>query len=198
MTRLVHGEEGLARALRITEHALPGQETGALTVDSIREMHGHVPTSKLDRQEVVGLRVCDVLAICNFSSSRAEARRLIKNGGVRVGDRKIADELDIIRDEDLIEGRYVVFSLGKKIVRFWRFVDAKFLTFLMEKRKGIRMGGRENFFDFKGPSGIHFYGRRRVDRQEIGWSIFLFWDCEESLSSISKPWKHGAILWNKH
>ena len=114
VTRLVHGEEGLARALRITEHALPGQETGALTVDAIREMRGHVPTSKLGREETVNLRICDVLALCGFSPSRAEARRLIKNGGVRVGERKIIDELDTIREQDVVEGQFVLFSLGKK------------------------------------------------------------------------------------
>ena len=114
VTQLVHGEEGLAKALRITEHALPGQETATMTLEAIREMQGAVPTSKLGRAEVVGLRICDVLAICKFSESRADARRLIKNGGVRVGNRKIVDELDTICEEDIVEGRFVVFSLGKK------------------------------------------------------------------------------------
>jgi tyrosyl-tRNA synthetase len=114
VTRLVHGEEGLAKALRITEHAMPGQETSSLSLDSIREMQGHVPTSKLDRLEVVGLRICDVMAAAGFIPSRAEARRLIKNGGVRLGDRKISDELDIVKEEDIVEGQFIVFSLGKK------------------------------------------------------------------------------------
>jgi tyrosyl-tRNA synthetase len=114
VTRLVHGEEGLAKALRITEHAMPGQETATLSLDAIREMRGHVPTAKLGREEVVGIRICDVLAITGFSPSRAEARRLIKNGGVRIGERRIADELEPIREEDVFERQFVVFSLGKK------------------------------------------------------------------------------------
>ncbi len=114
VTRLVHGEDGLARALRITEHAMPGQENATLSLHAIREMQGQVPSSTLGRHEVVGCRICDVLAIAGFSPSRAEARRLIKNGGVRVKDRKIIDELDTIREEDLFEGQFVLFSLGKK------------------------------------------------------------------------------------
>ncbi len=114
VTRLVHGEEGLARALRITEHAMPGQETTVLSLQAIREMRGHVPTATLPRDEVIGVRVCDVLAAAGFSSSRADARRLIKNGGVRVGSRKIGDELDTIVESDVVEGQFVVFSLGKK------------------------------------------------------------------------------------
>jgi tyrosyl-tRNA synthetase len=114
VTSLVHGEEGLARALRITEHAMPGQEASLLTLAAVREMLGHVPTSKLGWHEVVGVRICDVLAASGFSPSRAEARRLIKNGGVRIGDRKITDEIDTICEKDLLEGQFAVFSLGKK------------------------------------------------------------------------------------
>lgn len=114
VTRLVHGEEGLSRALRITEHAMPGQEKAQLSIDAIYEMRGHVPTATLPKLEVIGCRVCDILSSSGFSPSRAEARRLIKNGGVRIGERKISDELDTIQEEDVVEGLFVVFSLGKK------------------------------------------------------------------------------------
>ena len=114
VTRFVHGEEGLARALRVTEHAMPGKEKMILSSSAIEEMRGSVPTICLPREGVVGIRICDVLAAAAFSPSRSEARKLIKNGGVRVGDRRIDDELDAICDEDLVEGRWIVFSLGKK------------------------------------------------------------------------------------
>jgi tyrosyl-tRNA synthetase len=114
VTRLVHGEEGLASALRVTEHALPGKEKGSLSVEALLEMKGHVPTASLSRTAVVGARVCDVLAAGAFCSSRTEARKLIANGGVRVGERKIEDELDVIIGDDLIDGRFLLFALGKK------------------------------------------------------------------------------------
>ena len=114
VTRLVHGEDGLARALRVTAHALPGQEKGSFSVEALMEMKGHVPTASLTASAVVGARVCDVLAVASFCSSRAEARKLIANGGVRVGERKIEDELDVIVENDLIAERFLLFALGKK------------------------------------------------------------------------------------
>lgn len=114
VTRLVHGEDGLARALKVTSHALPGQEKGSLSVESLMEMKGHVPTTALPASAVVGARICDVLAAASFCSSRAEARKLIANGGVRVGERKIEDELDVIVENDLIDERFLLFALGKK------------------------------------------------------------------------------------
>jgi tyrosyl-tRNA synthetase len=114
VTRFVHGDEGLMRACRITEHAMPGKEKGKLSAEAICEMKGHVPTAVLSLQKVVDVRVCDVMTEAGFSASRAEARNLIKNGGVRIGDRKIDNELDVIHGGDLIEGQWIVFSLGKK------------------------------------------------------------------------------------
>ena len=114
VTRLVHGEEGLSRAHRVTEHALPGREKGALSVDALLEMKGHVPTASLPSTDVVGVRVCDVLATSGFCTSRAEARKLIVNGGVRVGERKVDNELDVIVASDLIDKRFLLFALGKK------------------------------------------------------------------------------------
>ena len=114
VTRLVHGEEGLSRARRVTEHALPGQEGASFPVEAILEMKGHVPTASLPRSSVIGERVCDVLAAGAFCPSRAEARKLIANGGVRVGERKIEDERDVIVEGDVIGGQFVLFSLGKK------------------------------------------------------------------------------------
>jgi tyrosyl-tRNA synthetase len=114
VTRLVHGEDGLSRALRVTAHALPGQEKSSLSVDALIEMKGHVPTASLPASAVVGARICDILATASFCSSRAEARKLIANGGVRVGERKIEDELDVIIENDLIDERFLLFALGKK------------------------------------------------------------------------------------
>jgi len=114
VTRLVHGEDGLKKAHQITEHARPGQEEVVLNEKKILDMIGHVPFGKLKKACVVQCRVCDVVAECEFLASRADARRLIKNRGLRVGNRRIEEEFDVIREEDLIDGKYILFSLGKK------------------------------------------------------------------------------------
>jgi tyrosyl-tRNA synthetase len=77
-------------------------------------MIGHVPHHKLSSEEVVDRRICDVVATCNFVRSRADVRRLIKNKGLSVNARRIEDELDLIYQADLIDNKYIIFSLGKK------------------------------------------------------------------------------------
>ncbi len=114
VTKIVHGEDGLAKALEITEKALPGQVGIQWSAENIKAMLAHIPSTIVDKHSVDQVRVCDLLAACEFVSSKAEARRLISNGGVRVNDRKIVDELDLIAPSDLVEGRYILFSIGKK------------------------------------------------------------------------------------
>jgi tyrosyl-tRNA synthetase len=114
VTRFVHGEEGLDMAHRITEQAMPGKEDVVFNTSTVQSLLGQVPTCKMPSKEALQARICDVLTTAHFVPSKAEARRLIRNGGVHVNDRKITDEFDLIGDADVIDGRYVVFSLGKK------------------------------------------------------------------------------------
>lgn len=114
VTKLVHGEEGLQKALQTTQHAMPGTGDVVYTSKTIQEMLTQLPTYTLSKNDVIGARICDILATCKFVESRAEGRRLIKNGGVAANARKITDEFDILVLSDLIENTYIVFSLGKK------------------------------------------------------------------------------------
>jgi tyrosyl-tRNA synthetase len=114
VTRLVHGEEGLQKALKTTAQAMPGAEEVVYSAQAIKEMLSQVPSFALSKTSVIDARICDVLATCGFVESRAEARRNIKNGGVAVNSRKISDEFDTLVNTDLIEEKYIVFSLGKK------------------------------------------------------------------------------------
>jgi len=113
ITRLVHGQEGVETAHRITSKARPGQEV-EFTVEAIEHMIGHIPHHKLAFQEVVDKRICDVVATCNFVKSRADVRRLINNRGLSVNARRVEEELDVIYQADLIDNKYIIFSLGKK------------------------------------------------------------------------------------
>lgn len=114
VTFLVHGHEGLQKAKLATEQAQPGTEGAALTAEAIKILLGVVPTASLSKDVVIGTRIADVLVAAHFMPSKAEARRLIRNGGVSLGSRKIVEELCVVEERDLIEGKYLVFSLGKK------------------------------------------------------------------------------------
>ena len=80
VTRIVHGEKGLEEALRITEAALPGAKT-MLDSATLKALAGEIPTHKLAREAVVGVKLVDLFVVSTITTSKGEARRLIANGG---------------------------------------------------------------------------------------------------------------------
>lgn len=111
VTRIVHGEEGLQKALKATEIAKPGSQT-ELDADSLES--GDMPNFDLPRSAVVDAKLIDVLVATGLQPSKGEARRLIRNGGVSLNNEKISDENYSITSDRLIEGRLLLLAAGKK------------------------------------------------------------------------------------
>lgn len=111
VTRLVHGEEGLSIALKVTEGAAPGSET-ALDANVLESLA--MPSQTLPSDQVLGEKLIDLLSKTSMMTSKGEARRLIRNGGVYLNNQKIADENYVIGEEQLIEGKLLLLALGKK------------------------------------------------------------------------------------
>ncbi len=112
-TRLVHGEAGLESALRVTAGAAPGS-SAKLDAAALEALSTEMPNLVLPLNEVVGIKLIDLLAKTGMQTSKGEARRLIRNGGVYVNNKKITDENYALQREHLIDGRLLLLALGKK------------------------------------------------------------------------------------
>jgi tyrosyl-tRNA synthetase len=113
VTRIVHGEEGLQKALRATEAAAPGSNT-ILNAESLESIAGDMPSKELPLSEVVDNKVLDVLVKVGLQPSKGDARKLIRNGGVSINNEKVVDENAILTRDFLIDGRLVLLAVGKK------------------------------------------------------------------------------------
>ncbi len=113
VTRLVHGEEGLRTALRVTEGAAPGKEA-VLSAEVLQEIAKDMPHIELKREEVLGIKVVDLMALSKLVSSKGEAHRLIQNGGAYLNNVKITEGSLPISEEHLIGGAYLLLGAGKK------------------------------------------------------------------------------------
>ena len=63
-----------------------------------------------------GVKIVDLLAGAGLAASKSAARRLVEQGGVRVGERKITTVDDVLRAEE-VGGEGVLLHVGKKHVR---------------------------------------------------------------------------------
>ncbi len=120
VTRRVHGEAGLAAALKATE-VLFGAEIGGMTDRELGAIFRDVPSSDGDRGGLrEGLTVLDLFA-GTLCKSKGEARRLVKQGGAYVNNRRVDDIEARYGESDLATETSLVLRAGKKkywIVRF--------------------------------------------------------------------------------
>lgn len=113
VTKIVHGEEGLKTALKVTQGAAPGSET-KLDAKLLESIAHDMPSHSLSLKEILGQKLIDLIVKTGLQPSKSEARRAIRNGGIYLNNEKWIDENGEITQNDLIEGRLMLLASGKK------------------------------------------------------------------------------------
>ncbi len=114
MTRLVHGEAGLASARRGTAVFFGGSldEVGE---EELASIFSDVPSYQLDPKRLSeGIPLADLCAESGFSKSRGDARRLVESGGLYLNQVKVTDRARMVTADDFRFGRFLVLRSGKR------------------------------------------------------------------------------------
>ena len=112
VTLLVHGEDGLKKALKTTEIATPGKLF--FDEESLSEVAKNMPNKELSRDEVIHRSFIEVSVSSGLLASKGEARRLIQNGGAYVNGNKLEDLDFVFQESHFLKKEYLVLSAGKK------------------------------------------------------------------------------------
>jgi len=117
VTRLVHGEVGLAAAQRASR-ALFGSESFAslsLSSQDVKDIFAGVPLTQVTRDTIVnGLRLVEAAVLAKMCHSKGEAKRLISNGGLSVNNELVQDISRPLFLKDFIEEQICVLRSGKR------------------------------------------------------------------------------------
>ncbi len=113
VTKFVHGEEGLAIALKVTQGAAPGKEMD-LSASLINEIAADMPSKELKRDETIHSKFTEIAVKTGLCSSKSEAAKLIQNGGAYLNNKRIDDNLYIIKPSDLVDNKFLILGKGKK------------------------------------------------------------------------------------
>ncbi len=123
MTKLVHGDTGLASARRATE-IFYGAEIADLNDAQLAEIFADVPSQQLARNVLAddgGLPIVDALVAAGLAKSKGDARRTTQQGGAYVNNRRI-DSVDArLTAADLASETVMVLRSGKKNYALLRF-----------------------------------------------------------------------------
>ena len=124
LTRLVHGDEGLAAALKASE-ILFGAEIEKLSDAQLTEVFADVPSKELPRSLLAsaGVAVVDAFFEAGLAKSKGEARRAIGEGGGYVNNRRVESVDARLTPADLAGESIIVLRKGKKNYGLLRFVE---------------------------------------------------------------------------
>jgi tyrosyl-tRNA synthetase len=124
LTRLVHGDDGLATAERATKIFF-GAEISQLTDGMLLEIFADVPSKELPRDQLSGdaLSVMDAFCQSGLVKTKSEARRLITQGGAYVNNRRVDGIDTCLGLDDLASETVIVLRSGKKKYALLRFHD---------------------------------------------------------------------------
>ncbi|KAL3516648.1 hypothetical protein ACH5RR_023550 [Cinchona calisaya] len=113
VTRFVHGQEGLEEAVKATVALRPGAATrlDAKTIEGIGE---DVPSCSLPYDQVLSLSLLDLSVSTGLLESKSAARRLLKQGGLYLNNNRVDSEGKKIEANDIIDGKVILLSAGKK------------------------------------------------------------------------------------
>ena len=123
LTRLVHGDAGLAAARQATEIFF-GAEIASLDDAALAEIFADVPSSEFPRSALDGdgLPLVDALKATGLAQSGGAARRTIEQGGAYVNNRRVTDAGHRLTPRDLAGAATLVLRTGKKSYALARFV----------------------------------------------------------------------------
>ena len=111
VTKMVHGEEALESAERITQ-ALFGGSLDALTEADLAQLSlDGMPSTKVENDQFA---LIDALVETKLASSNREARDFIKGNAVSSNGEKITDIEGALTNEKALYGKYHVLKRGKK------------------------------------------------------------------------------------
>ena len=114
VTGRVHGAETAERVIAASAILFGGQPLVAASPEVLEVLEGEVPVASLSIAGLSdGVSLVDALVTAGLASSKADAKRGVEQKGYSVNG-AVADAGRVLKEEDLLAGRYIVLQKGKK------------------------------------------------------------------------------------
>ncbi|SEJ32771.1 tyrosyl-tRNA synthetase [Bhargavaea ginsengi] len=110
MTRLIHGDEALAQAERITAALFSG-DLKALSVSEMKDAFKDVPSFEMAKED---RNIVDLLVGAGISSSKRQAREDVTNGAISINGERIKELDYTIGSADRLDDSFTIIRRGKK------------------------------------------------------------------------------------
>ncbi|MDC3412674.1 tyrosine--tRNA ligase [Aquibacillus sp. 3ASR75-11] len=117
MTKMVHGEESLKQAQRITRALFSG-DVKELTAQEVEQGFKDVPSHIVSKEE---MKLVELLVEAKITSSKRQAREDIQNGAIYINGERKTDVSYAVSAADRIDNQFTIIRRGKKKYFLLRF-----------------------------------------------------------------------------
>ena len=120
LTTRIHGEKACEASLNVSEilfNPKAGKEQlSTLAIHDLQMISGEIPSYKLEMEFLKnGGSVIDLLSEhTSITTSKSDARRALQSNAVSINKNKITDINAILRQDELLHGRFAMIENGKK------------------------------------------------------------------------------------
>lgn len=118
MMRLIHGQEALDQAIRISKALFSG-DLKALTVAEMKDAFKDVPTAELEKADK---NIVDFIVEAGVSSSKRQAREDVTNGAISLNGEKVTDVAYEVTGADRLDDTFTIVRRGKKNYKMVKFI----------------------------------------------------------------------------
>lgn len=115
VTRMVHGQNGLDQAQKVTR-AFFGGDLSGLSADEMEDVLEGSSVTTVNRDQLAGegIRFSDLAVSAGAGKSGGDVRRTVEQGGMHLNGEQVSDAGRTVSMDDLVEGRLLVIRRGRK------------------------------------------------------------------------------------
>lgn len=117
MTRLIHGQEALEAAQRITVALFSG-DLKALSAVEMKDAFKDVPSIEMPKEDK---NIVELLVEAGVSPSKRQAREDVTNGAISINGEKVTDLEYTVNAKDRLEDAFAIIRRGKKKYHMVKF-----------------------------------------------------------------------------
>ncbi|MBO0586200.1 tyrosine--tRNA ligase [Sporosarcina sp. E16_8] len=118
MTRLIHGQEALDQAIRISKALFSG-DLKTLTANEMKDAFKDVPSFEMVKEDK---NIVDFIVDSGVSPSRRQAREDVTNGAISLNGERVTDTAYEVSAADRLDDAFAIVRRGKKNYKMVKFV----------------------------------------------------------------------------
>lgn len=118
MTRLIHGQEALDQAIRISKALFSG-DLKTLTANEMKDAFKDVPSFEMEKEDK---NIVDFIVDSGVSPSRRQAREDVTNGAISLNGERVTDTAYEVSAADRLDDAFAIVRRGKKNYKMVKFV----------------------------------------------------------------------------